>query len=137
MSRKKMILTAVLVVVLVVLALLRTGGVKYVNKYAAVGFVHSNTSSSAYMSFYTFDGTMVFKLKNKDSAGKLHASGTVESGNLKVYWDHGQGKELAMNLQKPKALWEWTAEDFETGTIYIIVETDGKCENGELHFDLE
>ena len=31
---------------------------KYTSKYKAVGFVHSNESSAAFMSFYSFDGKM-------------------------------------------------------------------------------
>ena len=34
---------------------------KYHSKYKAVGFVHSNDSSSATMEFYTFEGRMVFR----------------------------------------------------------------------------
>ena len=132
----KRVLTVAAVVLLIGFAILRTGGGKYVNRYKAVGFVHSNTERSAFMNFHTFDGTMVFKLKNKAPSGSLHVSGTVEKGSMKVYWDYGSGKEFLLDL-KPGPLWEVDMNDLEEGTVYLIVETDGKCVNGSLNFDLE
>ena len=50
--------------VAVFMILTLVGCSKYHSKYKAVGFVHSNDLSSAYMNFYTFEGRMVFKLKS-------------------------------------------------------------------------
>lgn len=47
-----------------IILLLLTGCGKYSSSYKAIGFVHSNSSTSAKMSFYSLDGTMVFKLKS-------------------------------------------------------------------------
>ena len=59
---------------------------KYGSKYKAVGFVHSNESTSASMSFYSFEGIMVFKLKSANEGDiKFHAK--MESGSATVYYD--------------------------------------------------
>ena len=53
---------SIITVCLILLSIAGCG--KYTSKYKAVGFVHSNESSTAFMSFYSFDGKMVFKLKS-------------------------------------------------------------------------
>ena len=118
------------------LALSLAGCGRYVSHYHAIGFVHSNESDSAFMSFYSFDGSMVFKLKNRnDSGGQLEASAKLESGSAAVYVDdNGTKRELCV---------VGAGDDVETaavlsgrGTVYVIVETDGKCMNGDFRFDV-
>ncbi len=132
----KKILTIVAVVLMVGLAILRTGGGKYVNRYAAVGFVHSNTPQSAFMSFYTFEGRMSFKLKNKEDAGSLKCTGSLEEGDITVYYDRGNGQEEWFSLDGGDEA-NLSLSNLAKGNIYVIVETDGKCENGSLNFDME
>ena len=60
---------------------------KYSPKYKAVGFVHSNDSSSAYMNFYSFEGRMVFRL-NSPGEGAVKYSAKLESGTATVYYDY-------------------------------------------------
>ena len=107
----------------------------YRSHYRAVGFVHSNVSNSAFMSFFEFDGTNVIKLKSKNAGEELKYSAKLETGEIKVYYDTGAeknelitvsaGDEISSSLDMPA-----------TGKIYIIVETHGKCENGDLRFDI-
>ena len=67
---------------------------KYSSKYNAVGFVHSNQSTSAFMSFYSFEGRMVFQLKSTGE-GDLKYSAELESGSATVYYDfYGTKEEL-------------------------------------------
>ena len=108
----------------------------YRSHYKAVGFVHSNTPGSAFMSFYEFEGTNVFTLKCKNAGGKLKYSAKLETGAIKVYYDTdgskkelfsvGAGDEISSSLDLASA-----------GKTYIIVETDGKCMNGDFQFDTE
>ena len=90
-----------LVMVLMILSILSlTACGKYNSSWSATAFAHSNTSKSASMSFWKFDGTIVFKLKCKDSgkevlkySGKL--DGKEENGTITVYYDDdGTKKEL-------------------------------------------
>lgn len=108
---------------------------KYISSYRAVGFVHSSEASSAFMNFYSFEGTMVFKLK---SSGKneLKYTAKLESGNASVYYDCKGSKTELFSLQGGN---EFSSNGgyFDAGTVYIIVETDGECINGEIRFSFE
>ena len=126
-----------LTVVLVACLLFSLAGCSaYRSHYKAVGFVHSNTPGSAFMSFYEFDGTMVFNLKNKNTGEKLNYSAKLETGTVTVYYDTngtktelfrlGTGGQIASLLDLPS-----------TGKICIIVETDGKCSNGDFRFNIK
>lgn len=57
---------------------------RYSSSYKAIGFVHSNESNSAFMSFHSFEGRMVFKLKS-DGEGELKYSAKLEDGKASVY----------------------------------------------------
>ena len=119
------------------LALLLAGCSKYVSKYSAVGFVHSNSARSAFMSFHQFEGTMVFKLKAPGGqAAQLDYSARLESGSAIVYLDAAGTKIELFSLRGGDEIAASAAQINGEKTIYVIVETDGKCENGELHFDL-
>ena len=120
-----------LAVILMLLCL--TGCSEYTSSYKAVGFVHSNTSKSAMMSFYSFDGRMVFKIK---SSGTVTCSGALESGNATVYYGNKDTKKELFTIKAGEEI-EAHSEDVESGTIYIIVETDGKCTNGSFDFKAE
>ena len=106
---------------------------RYVSHYKAVGFVHANQSDSAFMSFYSFDGRMVFKLKSPAGA-VLHYAAKLESGSAVVYYDDSGTKRELCTLHAADSV-EPSDVPVEKGTLYIIVETDGACKNGEFQFD--
>lgn len=126
---------AVLFLLSFLLLLSFTGCGQYTSSYKAVGFVHSNRSDSAFMSFYSFDGRMVFKLKNAHH-GSLNCSASLETGNAAVYSVCG-GEETALFSVSGGNEFDLRIEDIGDGTVYVIVETDGKCENGAFSFDFE
>ena len=102
-----------------------TGCGGYTSSYKAVGFVHSNESESAFMNFYSFDGRMVFKLKSS-AEGDLKYTAKLESGNAtEELFSISAGEEIDSH-----------GGYVESGTVYIIVETDGACQNGEFQFSL-
>lgn len=107
---------------------------RYVSHYKAVGFVHSNGTDSAYMSFYSFDGRMVFKLKSKADAA-LRYSAKLETGDAVVYYDVDGTKRELCAMRSGDAV-EPIAIPIESGTVYIIVETNGSCTNGDFRFDV-
>ncbi len=109
---------------------------KYHSNYTAVGFVHSNTSGSAFMTFMDFSGTMALKLKNKNgSDGQIVYSGKIGTGDAAVYYDSGLGKKELFTLKGGDEV-SSALPLTGNGTVYILVETQGLCENGNFHFDV-
>ena len=120
---------------IILAALLLCSCDKYQSHYNAVGFVHSNTSSSAYMSFSSFDGTISFKLKCGEGE-RIQYSAVLGEGSATVYYDCDGKKKLLFLIGAGEEVFDFVRPS-ETGSIYIIVETDGKCEEGKLKFDVE
>ena len=117
-----------------IILLLLTGCGKYSSSYKAIGFVHSNGSASAEMSFYSFDGRMVFKLKSPGE-GDIKYTGKLESGTATVYYVYHGTSEL-FTISAGEEL-EGHGGYVEAGTVYIIVETDGECMNGAFSFSVK
>ena len=112
-----------------------TGCGKYSSSYKAVAFVHSNETDSAFMSFYSFEGRMIFKLKSS-AEGDLKYTAKLESGNAAVYYDFYGTKQELFSISAGEEI-DSHGGYIESGTVYIIVETDGSCQNGEFHFSLQ
>ena len=123
------------VIVAVVLLLSFAGCGKYSSSYKAVAFVHSNESTSAFMSFYSFDGRMVFKLKSPGE-GDLKYSAKLETGSATVYYDYYGTKTELFSINSGDEI-DSHGGYIESGTVYVIVETNGECRNGEFHFSLD
>ena len=112
------------------------GCVKYSSSYSAIASVRTNTSDTASYSFSSFKGKMVFKLKCKDGcSGQLSYSAKLDSGNLTVYVDHDGTKRELVSLKSGDSI-SSSVSGISKGTVYIIIETDGKCEEGSFRFDL-
>ena len=110
-----------------------TGCGKYTSSYKAVGFVHSNESTSAFMNFYSFDGKMVFKMESPGE-GDIKYSAKLESGSATVYYDFYGTKEELFSIAGGEEI-ELHGGYIERGTVHIIVETDGECRNGAFSFN--
>ena len=126
---------ALALVTAAILLLSLAGCGTYASHYSAVGFVHSNEARSAYMTFYSFDGRMVFKLKSSGE-GDLTYSVKLEEGNAKVYYDSRGTKAELCSVSGGDAAAS-RGGYVEAGAVYIIVETDGPCLNGDFHFSLD
>ena len=128
---KKILLFAVAAVLLISL----TGCSGYTSSYKAVAFVHSNEPSSAFMSFYNFDGRMVFKMKSAEG-GQLNYSAKLESGSATVYYDSNGTKTFLFSIAGGEET-DPGSIAVGAGTVYVLVETDGECGNGDFRFDLQ
>ncbi len=104
----------------------------YGSSYKAVLLVHSNTNHKAEMSFMEFEGSMVFKLKCAD-ADSISWTAELESGDVTVYFDDGRGRTELFKAGDGASL-RGESSDLEQGTVYIIVETNGKCKEGSFSF---
>ena len=125
-------------VILILCFTLSACGNKYVSHYSAMLMVKTNTSHKASVSFDSFSGTHVIKLKN-NSADEVFLTyeATLGEGNIKVYYDFNDEKlnlfEIATNGSVDKKTGTFTGNK----TIYIIIESDGKCHDGSFSFVLE
>lgn len=127
-----LLLAAVLLVSL--LGLCGCGGPK--SKFFAVGFVHSNEPSSAFMNFHSFDGTYVFRMKCKDDAARLTYDAKLETGELTVSCVSGGETRALFTLRSGESTQD-TGVSLAKGTVLILVETNGRCQNGDLSFSIE
>ena len=78
----KKIAKVTLIMITVLASLCLPGCGKYVSSWSASAYVHTNTSTYAYMDFWTFKGTQVHTLKCKNETGTLNYSGKLEKGKL-------------------------------------------------------
>ena len=122
-------------VVAVFMLLTLAGCSEYSSNYKAVGIVHLNETSSAFMSFYSFDGRIVFKLKSTGE-GDIKYSAKLESGSAKVYYDFYGTKTELFSISGGNEINSHNGY-IEAGTVYVIVETDGKCQNGDFNFSVD
>lgn len=124
---------ALISVFLLLLSLAGCGG--YSSSYRATLLVRSETPDSSYMSFYTLDGRMVFRMKSAEGQ-RLRYEAELEDGSLTVYYDCGGGKEELCRLRGGEARNDET-EPLGKGTVYIILETSGKCSGGKFTFEID
>ena len=135
---KKIASVIIAVVTFVLFFTLSACGNKYVSHYSAALMVRTNTSDKASVSFDSFSGTYVMHLKN-NSADEVFISyeATLREGNIKVSYDFNDEKLNLFEIETNGST-DGKSETF-TGdkTIYIIIESDGKCNDGSFSFVLE
>ena len=150
-------------VAVVLLAIGLAGCGKYVSSYRALALVRSTRPGSASVSFSELEGTMAFRLKCRKGPGGLEifSSAKLESGSATVYCDSdgtkrewftieaGSGDTMVYFYSYPdgtkleglpleageelRTPWEYVSP----GTVYVVIETDGKCEEGSFRFEVE
>ncbi len=122
---------SILFLVMFSLALL-VGCSRYVSHYSAIMLVTEESSKAGSISFSSFSGSKVFKF---NSEGHLNYSAKLDEGSATVYYDDGKKTELfsicSGQEMKPSTV------SVETGTVYVIVQTDGKCKDGKFSFDVK
>lgn len=132
--RKPVVAVAVLLALVLVLCV--SGCSRYNSHFRALLLITSDTSDSGYMKFSNFTGTKVFKFNcRKGALGDLEYSGFLEGGKATVYYDDGGEKTELFTLEGGQSEVNATAK-VNPGTVYVIVETDGTCEEGKFSFKL-
>ncbi len=111
---------------------------KYVSHYSATLMVRSNTSNKASVSFDSFNGTYVMHLKN-NSADEVFITyeAMLEEGNINVYYDFNDEKLNLFEIETNGSVDGKTETFTGNKTIYIIIESDGNCNDGSFSFVLE
>ena len=122
------------VLILMVLCLVCLAGCsKYVSRYSALLLVTTNTSKTGSIRFSSFNGTKVFRLK---SSGQLNYSAELSGGNATVYYDSNGTKTELFKITSGQSVGP-ASISVTPGTVYVIVQTDGKCESGNFSFDVK
>ena len=135
---KKFTSIIIAAVILVLCFTLSACGSRYVSHYKAMLMVSTNTSKKASVSFDSFSGTYIMKLKNKsaDEAFMTYEA-TLGEGNIKVYYDFSGEKLDLFEIENNGSVDGKTEAFTGNKTIYIIIESDGKCSEGSFSFALE
>jgi hypothetical protein len=130
--RKRFMRVAGLLILAALLAL-AAAGCRYSSSYRATMLVRTNGPDTASMSFSTFDGRMVFKL---NGPGQIRYAAQLEKGRATVYADDGGGKTECFSIGAGETAGS-AAGTWDGGTVYVVVETDGVCEEGSFTFEME
>ena len=125
-----------IILILMVLCLCLTGCSSYTEHGVGTVIIQNNVSDKATVSFSSLDGTRVYKLKVKDSNDVLKYTGTLAKGSATVYYDNDGTKKELFSVSSGENI-DSSFEALEKGTLYIIVETDGKAEGGDFSFTLD
>ena len=127
----------VLVLVFTLAVLCSCGG--YVKKYSATILITSCQGDEASMEFDTFKGTYHFKLK-RDGAVEhtLDLEASLAEGEMNIYIGVGGEKELLRTVKGGESYDETITlddkYDYEKA-IYVILESIGKCVDGDFEFE--
>ena len=132
---KKVCFALVLILTLLVLCSCRG----YVNNYSATVLITSCHGNEASMKFGAFKGRYNFKLKRDDVPDHtLDFEGSLAAGDMNVYVGVDGEKELILTAKGGEFYDETIVLDElydNEKTIYIILETIGKCEDGNFEFE--
>ena len=127
----------VLVLILTLFMLCSCGG--YVKSYSATFLITSCQGNEASMEFDTFKGTNNFKLRRDGIAEHtLDFEASHAEGEMNVYIGVDGEKELLLIVKGGESYAETIILDDKYDnekSIYIILETIGKCVDGDFEFE--
>ena len=127
----------VLVLILTLFTLCGCGG--YVKSYSATILITSSHGDEASMKFDTFKGSYNFKLKRDGNPEHtLDIDASLAEGEMNVYIGVGGEKELLLTVKDGDSYDEMITlpEKYDNEkTIYIILESVGKCIDGDFEFE--
>ena len=132
---KKIIIALVLVLTLVMLC----GCDGYVKSYSATLLVTSSKGDEASMEFRSFNGTYDLNLNiGKAAEHKLDVEASLGEGEMNVYIGTADEKELLFTIKGGEVYDQEINLDEKYAnekTVYIILESVGKCTNGDFEFE--
>ena len=111
----------------------------YVKNYSATILITSCQGDEASMEFDTFKGTYNFKLRrDSDAEHTLNLEASLAEGEINVYIGIDGEKELLRTVKGGEAYNETIMLDDKYNnekTIYVILESTGKCVDGDFEFE--
>ena len=127
------------VLVLMLTLALLCGCSGYVKSYSATILITSCQGDEASMEFDTFKGTYNFKLKAKnDSDHTLDLEASLAEGEMNIYIGVDGEKDLLRTVKGGESYDETITLDDKYDnekTIYVILESTGKCVDGDFEFE--
>ena len=127
------------VLVLMLTLALLCGCSGYVKSYSATILITSCHGNEASMEFDTFKGTYNFKLKAKnDSDHTLDIEASLAEGEMNIYIGVDGEKDLLRTVKGGESYDETITLDDKYDnekTIYVILESTGKCVDGDFEFE--
>ena len=127
----------ILVLVLALVTFCSCGG--YANKYSATVLLTSCQGDEASMEFYTFTGRYNFKLRRDGIAEHtLDFEASLTEGEMNVYICVDGEKELLRTVRGGESYDETIVLDKKYDsekTIRVVLESVGKCVNGDFEFE--
>ena len=127
----------VLVLILTVLMLCSCGG--YVNSYSATILITSCQGDEASIEFDTFQGTYHFKLRRDGTVEHtLDFEASLAEGEMNVYIGVNGERELLLTVEGGESYDAVIPLDDQYDNekiIYVILETTGKCVDGDFKFE--
>lgn len=133
---KKRLFTGLVATVMALLLLPLFGCNRYTSSYKAVAFAHTNTTKHASMSFSSFEGTMVFKLKCESEDETINYSAKLENGSAKVFYDCNGTKTELFSVNSGEDISD-VGGVLQKGTVYVIVEMAEGGQDGRFDFDIK
>lgn len=135
---KKFVGVIIATLALVLCFSLSACGIKYASHYNSTLMTTTSTSSEASVSFDTFSGTYVMKFKNTgDEKAVITYNASLKEGNIKVYYDYNDEKLDLFEIGASGSVEGQTEAFTGNKTVYVIIESDGKCSEGSFAFALE
>lgn len=132
---RKAFVAPVLVCVLVLLC----GCNGYVKSYSATILITSSQGDEASMEFHTFKGTYNLKLKRDGTAAHtLDMDASLAEGEMNVYIGVDGEKEWLRTIKGGESRDETITLDEkynDAKTIHVILESVGKCVDGDFEFE--
>lgn len=112
---------------------------EYVKNYSATILITSCQGDEASMRFDSFKGTYHFKLRREgNTEHTLDFEASLAEGEMNVYIGVDGEKELLRTVNGGEFYDEAIPLDDKYDnekTIYVILETTGKCKSGEFEFE--
>ena len=111
----------------------------YVKKYSATFMITSSHGDDASMEFDTFKGTYNFKLRREGVAEHtLDLEASLAEGEMNIYIGVDGEKELLRTVKGGESFDETITLDDKYDNekeIYVILESTGKCVDGDFEFE--
>lgn len=113
-----------------------TGCSGYNEHYSATVLISSEGNNKAYQRFDKFNGTRVLDLNNSDKdKDTLYYTATLEEGSVTVYVDYDGEKRELFTIEGGEEV-EDSISGIDFHHVYVIIESDGTCEDGDFEFEI-